>query len=101
MAQIASRLADKIIITSDNSRGEDTERIFEDILAGIDKNKNYTLIKDRAEAIEEAILTAKCADVILLAGKGHEKYEIDTKGKHFFDEVQAVKSAYNKRNCKQ
>ncbi len=100
MAQIASRLADKIIITSDNSRGEDAERIFEDILEGIDKTKNYEIIKDRAEAIEEAVLTAKSADVILLAGKGHEKYEIDTNGKHFFDEVQTVKSAYNKRNGK-
>ena len=100
MAQIASRLADKIIITSDNSRGEDSDRIFEDILSGLDRSKDHEIIKDRATAIEEAILSAKSADVILLAGKGHEKYEIDAHGRHSFDEkriaVELTEKYYSK-----
>lgn len=97
MAQIASRLADFVIITSDNSRSEDPQQIFKDILKGIDKERPYALIESRREAIESAVLTAKSRDIVVLAGKGHEKYEIDAKGKHPFDETKIVRSAAKTR----
>lgn len=99
MAQIASRLADLVIVTEDNSRGEDPGQIIGDILKGIDKEKTYTVIKDRRSAIESAVLAAKDGDVIVLAGKGHERYEIDSKGRHSFDERKIVKTAIKKRYC--
>ena len=87
MGQIASKLADLVIITSDNSRSEKAENIISDICLGIDESGcEYKIIKDRREAIEYAITNSKSGDVILLAGKGHEKYEIDALGKHDFDE---------------
>ena len=96
MAHIASRLADVVIITSDNSRGEDPAQIFSDILRGIDKEKEYTVIEDRRAAIEYAMTISKPRDVILLAGKGHERYEIDRLGRHPFDEREIVKDTYEK-----
>ena len=94
MGQIASRLADVVIITSDNSRKEDTDKIIADILRGIDKEKEYTVIRDRKEAIEEAVsVYARRGDILLLAGKGHEKYQIDATGKHSLDEREIVKEA--------
>ena len=96
MARIASRLADVIIITSDNSRSEDPARIFSDILRGVDKEKEYTVIEDRRAAIEYAMAISRTGDVIALAGKGHERYEIDRFGRHPFDERQIVKEAYEK-----
>jgi UDP-N-acetylmuramoyl-L-alanyl-D-glutamate--2,6-diaminopimelate ligase len=86
MAQIAARLADVIYVTSDNSRGEDPECIFADIVAGMPATEQYTLIRDRRMAIKAAIFAAEPGDIILLAGKGHERYEIDAMGKHAFDE---------------
>ena len=96
MARIASRIADVVIITSDNSRGEAPERIFSDILRGIDKEKEYSVIEDRRAAIEYAMTISKEGDVIALAGKGHERYEIDRFGRHPFDERQIVKETYEK-----
>lgn len=96
MARIASRLADVIVITSDNSRSEDPNRIFSDILRGIDKEKEYNVIEDRRAAIEYAMAISRTGDVIALAGKGHERYEIDRFGRHPFDERQIVKETYEK-----
>ena len=76
MGRIASRLADFLILTSDNCRSEEPEAILSEILRGVDKEKPYTVIADRREAIRYAILNAQPGDVILLAGKGHENYEI-------------------------
>ena len=98
MGQIASRLADMVIVTSDNSRSEDAEDIIKDILKGIDKEKEYAVISDRREAIERAVLLyARAGDVLLLAGKGHEKYQIDKFGRHEFDERKIVDSALERR----
>ena len=94
MAQIASRLADFVIITSDNSRGEAPEQIFSDILKGMDKEKEFALIEDRRAAIEYAVFNSKKKDVIILAGKGHERYEINALGRLPFDEREIVRSAY-------
>jgi UDP-N-acetylmuramoyl-L-alanyl-D-glutamate--2,6-diaminopimelate ligase len=96
MARIASRLADVIIITSDNSRSEDPNRIFSDILRGIDKEKEYNVIEDRRAAIEYAMAISRTGDVIALSGKGHERYEIDRRGRHPFDERQIVKETYER-----
>ncbi|MBQ7384223.1 MAG: UDP-N-acetylmuramoyl-L-alanyl-D-glutamate--2,6-diaminopimelate ligase [Clostridia bacterium] len=96
MAHIASRLSDFVIVTSDNSRSESAETIISEILSGIDKEKEYAAIPDRAEAIEYAIANARAGDIILLAGKGHERYEIDRRGKHPFDEREIARAAYYK-----
>lgn len=93
MAHIASRMADMTVITSDNSRSEEPDAIISDILRCIDKDSTYVTITDRAEAIRYAVKNARRGDVILLAGKGHEEYEIDKDGKHPFSEKDIVKKA--------
>jgi len=93
MAEIASRMADTVIITSDNSRTEDPMTIIEDILGGMDPTCDHVVIPDRREAIQYAIRYAKRGDIILLAGKGHETYEIDKNGRHPFSEKEIVKEA--------
>ena len=92
MGALAVRLADFAVITSDNSRGEDPNDIIAEIVAGIvkEKKENYTVIPDRRQAIAYALCHAKKGDVILLAGKGHETYEIDRTGRHPFDEREIV-----------
>ena len=97
MAHIASRLADFVIITSDNSRTEPREQIFADILRGMDKEKAYEVIPDRRQAIRSAVLGARERDLVILAGKGHERYEIDAKGRHPFDEREIVRDALRER----
>lgn len=97
MGEIASMLADLVIITRDNSRGEDPKGIFADILKGINKEKEYTVIENRREAIQRAVLEyAREGDILVLAGKGHEKYEIDADGKHYFDERECLREAFEK-----
>ena len=98
MAQIASRLSDVVIITSDNSRSESAQSIISDILRGVDKEKPYTVFVSRARAIEYAVEIARAGDVILLAGKGHERYEIDADGRHDFDERKIVRAAIAAKN---
>ncbi|MEA4833414.1 MAG: UDP-N-acetylmuramoyl-L-alanyl-D-glutamate--2,6-diaminopimelate ligase [Oscillospiraceae bacterium] len=91
MGKIACDMSDYVIITSDNSRSESKESIISDILAGItDTNTPYKTITSRIEAIHYAIDIAEAGDVILLAGKGHEEYEIDSTGKHPFSERNVV-----------
>ncbi len=97
MGSVATRYANHTIITSDNSRNEDPEAIIEEILVGVDKSKNYTVIVDRGDAIEYAIKHSRAGDVIILAGKGHEKYEIDKNGRHEFDEAARVRKAWLER----
>ncbi len=86
MGRIAVTLADFVIITSDNSRGEDKRDIINDILSGVKGYTNYTVIEDRKEAIYFAVGSAKAGDLIILAGKGHESYEISGGAKWAFDE---------------
>lgn len=77
MGKIAQKYSDLAIITSDNPRYEEPNEIIKDILIGIDKNKeNYIVIVDRKDAIKEAIQSAKEGDIVLIAGKGHENYQI-------------------------
>ncbi len=97
MGQIASAYADRIILTSDNPRTEDRAQILQEILAGIDAEADCTVISNRREAIRYAILHAERGDTVVLAGKGHEEYEIDEIGKHPFSEREAVAAAYVER----
>jgi UDP-N-acetylmuramoyl-L-alanyl-D-glutamate--2,6-diaminopimelate ligase len=77
MGRIASRLADRVMVTSDNPRGEEPAAIASEIVHGIREagNRHYAVELDRAAAIAAAIAEAKAADVVLLAGKGHETYQ--------------------------
>ena len=87
MGEIAGRLSDFSIITSDNPRTEDPEKIVREIEEGMKRTDGeYTVITDRREAIGYALDTAKAGDVIILAGKGQETYQIIGKEKHDFDE---------------
>ena len=90
MGKIGVDLADIAIITSDNPRSEEPMAIIEDIKAGLDKD-NYIIIENRKEAIREAINIAKEGDVIVIAGKGHETYQILKDKTIHFDEREVVK----------
>ena len=87
MGEISGKIADYTIITSDNPRTEDPNKIVEQIEEGIKKTKGkYEVIVDRVEAIEKAIKMADKKDIIILAGKGHEPYQEINGVKHPFDE---------------
>lgn len=85
MGEIAQRLSDFAIVTSDNPRTESPEAIIDDIVAGM-RSGEYARISNRREAIAEALGSARTGDVVLLAGKGHETYQIIGSQKHDFDE---------------
>ena len=96
MAQIAENLADRIVVTSDNPRTEDPHAIIEEIKAGLSVKglAKSIVIEDRREAIRTAILTAPESATILLAGKGHETYQIIGREKHHFDEKEIVTETF-------
>ncbi len=86
MAKISYDLSDKLILTSDNPRDEDPDEIIKDMLKGIPNDEKVLVISDREQAIKTAVLLAHKDDVILIAGKGHEKYqEIKGVKRHFSD----------------
>ncbi len=99
MGEEAGRLSEHVIITSDNPRSEDPLLIMNDIRVGIDRTgrHNYQMIVDRREAILEAIAQARSGDVILLAGKGHENYQILATGKIDFDDREIARKALRER----
>ena len=96
MAKVAEEYADRIIVTSDNSRTERTEDIMEDIRKGFTPagQAKAIFIADRKEAIRTAILTADEGATILLAGKGHETYQIIGREKRHFDEKEIVEGIF-------
>ena len=97
MASIASDLSSQVIITSDNPRSEDPEKIIEDMKAGLDpiQKKKCLEITDRKQAIKTASTLAHSGDIILIAGKGHEKYQ-EIKGvKYPFDDMKEIKQSLN------
>lgn len=99
MGEVVGKYADFSIVTSDNPRTEDPEKIIENILVGTRKvTDKYISITDRKEAIEYAIKNKKENDIILLAGKGHETYTIIGEEKLPFDEREIVKDAVEKLN---
>ena len=92
MAAIAEKYADRVIVTSDNPRTEDPEAIIDGIMAGFKSTRNVVKITDRAEAIKAAIRFAPDSSTILLAGKGHETYQVVGTEKRHFDERETVNS---------
>ena len=97
MAAIAEKLADRIFVTSDNCRTEDPDAIIDEIKTGFSKKGllKAVCITDRAEAIKAAITMAKPSSTILIAGKGHETYQIIGKVKHHFDEREIVTEIFD------
>ena len=92
MAAIAEKLADKVIVTSDNPRTEDPEAIIAEIMSGFKSLKKVVKITSREDAIRAAVQFANPGSTILLAGKGHETYQIIGTEKKHFDEREIVKS---------
>ena len=97
MGRIAQQNSDIAIITTDNPRTENPDDIIDDILAGMDNN-NYIVIKDRKEAIEKAISLANKDDIVLIAGKGHENYQIIGRIKYDFDDRKIAKEIIDNIN---
>jgi len=98
MGEEAARLSDFVIATSDNPRSEDPLLILNDIRVGLARvGKHYDLMVDRREAIFRAILQARPGDVILIAGKGHETYQILPTGKIHFDDREVAREALVER----
>jgi UDP-N-acetylmuramoyl-L-alanyl-D-glutamate--2,6-diaminopimelate ligase len=97
MGKVAAQFADRIVITSDNPRSEEPGEIAADIIAGLGK-KPYDLILDRADAIETAIHYAAPGDVVLIAGKGHEAYQIVRDEVRAFDDRAVARAALQARS---
>lgn len=96
MATIATELSEKVILTSDNPRSEDPNEILSEMATGVPRQllRNVLSIVDRREAIKTALTIAKAGDIILVAGKGHEKYQ-EIKGvKYDFDDKQIVQEIF-------
>ncbi|MEI8073541.1 MAG: cyanophycin synthetase, partial [Bacteroidota bacterium] len=96
MAEVAAGWSDKLILTSDNPRTEDPETILREMEAGLNtaaKRKTIT-ITDRKEAILQAVKLAKPEDIILVAGKGHEKYQDVNGVKHHFDDKEILNELF-------
>ena len=95
MASIATKYATTAIFTSDNPRTESAEAILDDMVQGVEGAKNWLRITDRREAIRTATMLAQPKDIILVAGKGHEDYQIIGTEKHHFDDREEVRNAFN------
>ncbi len=98
MAKIACELSDKVILTSDNPRTEDPDAILADMEKGVEAQHfmKVLIIRDRDQAIKTAVSLAAPKDIILVAGKGHEKYQEINGVKHPFDDFQLVGEYFNK-----
>ena len=94
MAAIAVNNATTAIFTSDNPRTEEPEAILAEMIEGVAGATNYLRISDRREAIRTAVMMARQGDIILIAGKGHEDYQIIGTTKHHFDDREEVRKAF-------
>lgn len=90
MAQAASGYSHEVILTHDNPRNEDPARILNDIIQGFPAGYRFRIVEDRKEAIETALNAAGEADMVLIAGKGHENYQLVRGVKNHFDDREAV-----------
>jgi UDP-N-acetylmuramoyl-L-alanyl-D-glutamate--2,6-diaminopimelate ligase len=98
MGEVAARLADRVIVTSDNPRTEDPETILDDIESGIPAACLRTRLADRRAAIRAAVAEAQAGDVVLVAGKGHEEYQEIHGNKLPFSDIQEVRAAIADRS---
>jgi MurE/MurF fusion protein len=116
MGAIAGTLCDVAVVTDDNPRSESSERIIAGILAGLDesasikrdaswlqrregRDRGFLVLPSREEAIATAISAAGSEDIVLIAGKGHEKYQIGPEGRRFFDDCLEAQEALTRWNC--
>jgi UDP-N-acetylmuramoyl-L-alanyl-D-glutamate--2,6-diaminopimelate ligase len=99
MGAIAERLADRVIVTDDNPRGENGDDIVAQILAGLRQRERANVQRDRNAAIRAAVCDARAGDVVLIAGKGHEPYQEIAGVKHEFDDAVIAKRALESRPC--
>ncbi|MGF1489015.1 MAG: UDP-N-acetylmuramoyl-L-alanyl-D-glutamate--2,6-diaminopimelate ligase [Prochloraceae cyanobacterium] len=97
MGQAVAKLADVVVVTSDNPRTEDPQRILDDILEGIPETVKPIVEIDRAAAINKAIQSARSGDGVIIAGKGHEDYQILGTEKIHFDDREVARDALGKR----
>jgi UDP-N-acetylmuramoyl-L-alanyl-D-glutamate--2,6-diaminopimelate ligase len=102
MGAVAGRLSDLVVITSDNPRGEDPAQIIEEVMRGAEpearqRNAKPQTVVDRGEAIRQAVAGAAPGDVVLIAGKGHEKYQVIGGTTHPFDDVEVARAALGSR----
>ena len=110
MGEAAGLFADEIILTNDNPREENPEKIIRDIIEGIKKaeektadneEKKMKIIMDRRMAVAEAIREARTGDVVLIAGKGHEKYQEIHGVRYYMDDHELVREAMWQRELMQ
>ena len=104
MGRVAARLSDLVILTSDNPRSEDPAAILREIETGVrdvlaDKPVRYEVIADRRAAIEAAVREAKSGDTVLIAGKGHEDYQIVGATRLHFDDREVARTALAARRA--
>lgn len=97
MGRSAVDISDYTVVTSDNPRTESPERIVADIGAGIEPSRNYTTIVDREQAIAHAIASAQSKDTVVIAGKGHETYQIVGQTRRHFDDREVAREALRHR----
>ncbi|RYD05493.1 hypothetical protein N752_09105 [Desulforamulus aquiferis] len=94
MGEIAAKYSDLPVVTSDNPRTEEPDKIIQDVVEGVKKGAaHYLVIADRRQAINRAIDLAKAGDVVVIAGKGHETYQIIGTTKYDFDDRQVAVEA--------
>lgn len=100
MAKVACEWSDRVILTSDNPRSEDPAEIIKDMETGVDPAfKRYTLsIIDRREAIKTACMLAKPGDIVVIAGKGHEKYQEVNGVRNHFDDMEELSNVFREMN---
>ncbi len=91
MGEAAARIANRLILTSDNPRSEDPEAIIDDIVRGLPPATEFARNADRGQAIESALNAAEAGDVVLIAGKGHENYQIIGGERRHFDDSEVVR----------
>jgi UDP-N-acetylmuramoyl-L-alanyl-D-glutamate--2,6-diaminopimelate ligase len=97
MGEIAEKWSDKVVVTNDNTRSENPEKIIEDILAGMRSTRDVIRQQDRALAIEVALNHSKAGDLVLIAGKGHERYQ-EVNGERFeFSDYDTVMNVFSKK----
>ena len=97
MARVAERFADVVYVTSDNPRTEDPQQIIDQIVGGFDKPAAAVIEADRRRAITRIIADAQPDDIVLLAGKGHENYQVLGTTKYPFDDVLEARRAVQLR----